>query len=982
MKVFPHLNRTKVSRWSMLTLSGSILWFSAWTRPAIATQQEPEPTPDQVTFFETKIRPVLAENCYPCHGADSQSGKLRLDSRSAMIQGGQSGTALVAGDPDSSLIIKSVRQTGQLKMPAGGRLKPEEIKDLEAWVKMGAPWPSSGPKPAEKAPLWSLQPVRMPELPKVRNTKLVRNPIDNFILAKLEAGNQSFAAEADRRTLIRRVTYDLTGLPPTQSEVDAFLNDKSPDAYEKVVDRLLSSPHYGERSARLWLDVARYADTMGYMFEVDRNFHNAYTYRDWVIRAFNEDLPYDQFITQQIAADKMPEVANGDDKRPLAALGFLTVGRRFLNNQNDIADDRIDVTMRGIEGFTVQCARCHDHKFDPIPTQDYYSLYAVFSSSQEQDLPISEKSIRDPWIQYNQRIAELDRLSKNLLATQVIKLRAKSASPTSTVSQEIKDTLQSIKVSDIPEGEKLAKLKKGFEPEELKKLQGYEEEVEKLNKFAPPKPEMAMALVDRPSAGDSYVFKRGNPANKGEPAPRRFLKALSPAGVERPHWQNGSGRLELAQAITSKNNPLTARVFVNRLWLNHFGNGIVRTPSDFGNQGDKPTHPELLDYLAATFMKEGWSIKKIQRLMVTSAAYRQTSEVTKAQFETDPDNRNLGRMNRHRLDLEQMRDTFLMASGQLDLKDVGGKSVDLWARPFTNRRAVYGYIERQNLPSIFRTFDFASPDSTSARRFQTTVPQQALFFMNSPFSIEQAKAVSARPEIMSAKDEGQRVRRLYQILFNRLPDADEEALATAYLREPVSNILSPAGPWSYGYGSYDSTKHRTRAFAPFKTFDDKGYHIGVQFPDPTFGYVVLNAFGGHPGRDLDHAAIRRWTAPANMTIHIKGSLTHRQAQGDGVRGRVVSSREGLLGEWTCHNQVVSTDIGPFQVQKGDTLDFITDAIVTDSFDSFEWSPTVESDSATKWSSRNDFGPPPPDPLDRLTLYVQALMMTNEFMFVD
>ncbi len=414
----------QASRIGLLALSVAGFFAAESVRPVSGAQGEQVITAEQAAFFETKVRPILADNCYVCHGKDTQSGGLRLDSREAMLKGGASGPALTPGSPEKSLLITSVQQIGKLKMPAGGKLKAVQIADLMSWVRMGAPWPAATAPTstvAKKAP-WSLAPVRMPQIPTVKNAKLVRNPIDNFILQKVEENGLPPAPSADARTLIRRLSYDLTGLPPTPQEVDTFVADKSPDAYDKVVDHYLNSPRYGERWARIWMDVARYADTKGYVFEEDRNYYNAYTYRDWLINAFNRDLPYDKFIVEQLAADRVPEVQNGDDKHDLAALGFLTIGRRFLNSQPDIIDDRIDVTMRGFQGFTVACARCHDHKFDPIPTQDYYSLYGVFASSSEQEAPISDKAIREPWMAYNQKVVQTEAAIHDVLAGQMIKL--------------------------------------------------------------------------------------------------------------------------------------------------------------------------------------------------------------------------------------------------------------------------------------------------------------------------------------------------------------------------------------------------------------------------------------------------------------------------------------------------------------------------------------------------------------------------------
>ncbi len=552
----------------------------------------PEPTPDGIAFFETKIRPVLAANCFSCHGKEMQMAGLRLDSRAGFVKGGESGPVVLAGDSDKSLMIQAVRHSGMTKMPPGKKLKPAEIADLEAWVKMGAPWPKTPPSKEKAKSLWSLRPVRKPAVPKVKDAQWVRNPLDAFVLAKLEAGKGKPAPAADRRTLLRRVTYDLTGLPPTAAEMDAFLADKTPEAYDKVVDRLLKSPRYGERWGRLWLDVARYADTKGYVFEEDRNYYNAYTYREWVIKAFNEDLPYDRFIVQQLAADRLPEVKDGDDKRALAALGFLTVGRRFLNSVPDIIDDRIDVTMRGFQGFTVACARCHDHKFDPIPTQDYYSLYSIFASSDEATVPISERAVREPWAKHNGQVTAAQTSIRDLILAQVKRLRAMTLVPeqAATLSAEVKAVLQALREDQVPDGDRMAKLLTAFDPAQKDRLAALRKELAELEKNAPRTPEFAMAMVDRPNPSDGVVFRRGNPGNRGAAAPRRFLMALSKPGAEREHWKNGSGRLELAKAIASRDNPLTARVLVNRVWMHHFGAGLVRTPSDFGFQASaQPT---------------------------------------------------------------------------------------------------------------------------------------------------------------------------------------------------------------------------------------------------------------------------------------------------------------------------------------------------------------------------------------------------------
>ncbi|MFZ4506766.1 MAG: PSD1 and planctomycete cytochrome C domain-containing protein [Fimbriimonas sp.] len=985
----PPLRLSFVSRpWVWLALGFATVSVAGLTpQNAGAPPAQRTPTPDELTFFETRVRPVLVNNCTSCHGKTMQMAGLRLDSLNSLVKGGDSGTSLIPGDPEKSMLIRVVKHIGPIQMPKGKKLKPNEIADLEAWVKMGAPWPQSAAQVKDGAtdkPLWSLQPVVNPPVPKVKNPTWVQNPIDSFVLARLEAKKLAPSPAADARALLRRVTYSLTGLPPTAAEVDAFLADKSPTAYEKVVDRLLASPRYGERWARHWLDVARYADTKGYVFEEDRNYYNAYTYRQWVIEALNKDLPYDQFITQQIAADRIPGVLGGDDQRPLAALGFLTVGRRFLNQPPDIMDDRIDVTMRGFQGLTVACARCHDHKFDPIPTQDYYSLYAVFASADETSLPISERAVRDPWVAHNARVAATEGSIRDLIATEVKRLRGifADAERRKSLSAEVQQALQSVRENDQPRDDNLRKVEKGFDLKETTRLATLRGVLADLKKNAPATPEFAMAMTDRANPYNGVIFKRGNPGNPGDPAPRRFLAALTKPGAERTEWAKTSGRLELAQTIASKENPLTARVFVNRVWLHHFGAGIVRTPSDFGRQGEKPTDPQLLDFLASRFMADGWSIKKLHRLIVTSATYRQSSNVSPAMFNADPENRLWGRMNRRRLDLEQTRDTLMVASGKLDTSIVGGKSVDLWNAPFAPRRAVYGFVERQNLPGTFRTFDFASPDSTNAQRFRTTVPQQALFFMNSPLAVEQARAVMERPEVKSATDDTQRLRRLYRILFGRLPDAEEAVAGLAFLKSG-GDPVGPLQVWQYGYGGYDATQKRVTLFTPFGTYADNMYRGGPALPDPNLSYLLINGQGGHPGRDLAHSVVRRWTAPISGTVRISGNLTHGQKAGDGVRARVVSSRFGLLGEWRTLNGAVGTPVASATVQVGDTLDFVVDAIDSENSDAFGWAPKiVTTDGTHSWDATANFGPPPPPAISRWVVYAQALMMTNEFVFVD
>jgi mono/diheme cytochrome c family protein len=719
------------------------------------------PSAQAVELFEKHVRPMLVTHCQQCHGPRRQQGGLRLDSRAEFLKGSDTGPVVDAARPEESLLLRVLRHDGDTKMPPKGKLPDAVLANMTEWVRLGAPWPDDAGKGATQITPpsadvrqrhWAFQPVRKPALPAVRNQSWVQTPIDAFVLARLEARGLAPAPAANRRTLVRRLSLDLTGLPPTPEEVAEFEADRTSDAYPRLVDRLLASPAYGERWGRHWLDVARYADTKGYVFQEERRYPYSYTYRDYVIQAFNDDLPYDQFVLQQLAADLLPL---GGDKRPLAAMGFLTLGRRFLNNVHDIIDDRIDVTMRGLQGLTVGCARCHDHKFDPIPTRDYYSLYGIFASCVEpKDLPL---------------IAQPEKTAATLAFEAELKKR----------EQAVADFKEKNK-------EELSAKNRKFQ-NQLRDLQKKVDEWKVTSPAAAPR---AMVLQDLPAPREARVLLRGNPGNPGPVVPRQFLEVL--AGPQRQPFRKGSGRLELAQAIASKDNPLTARVLVNRVWLGHFGAGLVRTPSNFGLRGEPPTHPELLDWLAASFVENGWSIKKLHRQILLSAAYQQSGDNAAVSI-SDPENLLLGRMSRQRLDLEALRDTLLFVAGRLD-RQRGGPAVDLVKAPFSGRRTVYGFIDRQNLPGMFRTFDFASPDATSAQRHNTTVPQQALFLMNSPFAQEQARHFSARPELVGLTDDRARIDRMHRLAYGRPAEPDEVTLGLHFL-SAARGTAGTLTPW-------------------------------------------------------------------------------------------------------------------------------------------------------------------------------------------
>ncbi len=733
--------------------------------------------PEQAEFFEKSVRPVLAEHCYKCHGPEKQKAELRLDSRAAVLKGTDLGPVVVVGKPDESSLIQSIRHQGDSKMPEKeDKLPDAQIAALSEWVRMGAPWPESdnaAPNARDEAAKkhWAFQPVRDSAAPAIADHgNWVKSELDRFILAKLEPAGIAPSAPASKYVLLRRATFDLTGLPPTAAEVAAFESDTAPDAFAKVIDRLLASPRYGERWGRYWLDVARYADTKGYVFQEERRYGFAYTYRDWVIKAFNDDLPYDQFLIHQIAADR---IAKPDDNRPLAALGFLTLGRRFLNNQQEIIDDRIDVIARGTMGLTVSCARCHDHKFDPVSQKDYYALYGVFASSVEpKDLPLLPvESDPETASRYQAERTKLEQAVDRFFAEKCGEIALASSALTGIP----------VVLPAVPR-ENLKGLINRAERDKARELAN---KIDALN-AGPLAPPRAMAMVDGPLV-EPHVFKRGNAGMPGEKVPRRFLTVLSRENAE--PFKDGSGRLELAQAIASKDNPLTARVLVNRVWLYHFGKALVRTPGDFGVRGDAPTHPELLDWLASRFVEDGWSVKKLHRRMMLSAAYQQSSDENPKAALADPENRLVWRMNRRRLDFEATRDSLLSVADRLDTA-LGGRPFDISAQPAPRRRTVYSFIDRQNLPGVFRTFDFASPDTTSPQRYVTTVPQQALYLMNSPFVIEQARALVAQPAFKESQPTAAQVQQLYTKVLARSAEPAEVEAALKFLAQPGE----PSGP--------------------------------------------------------------------------------------------------------------------------------------------------------------------------------------------
>jgi hypothetical protein len=755
--------------------AGLALALAALTAPlsAAVVGTAPAPSVQDLQFFESRIRPILVDRCYKCHSreADKIKGGLMLDTREGMLHGGDTGPAVEPGKPEDSLIVDAISyKDADLQMPPKGeRLSDQQVSDITAWIRMGAPDPRSLVAKGSSSTYggvgrdhWSFLPVRKPVVPVVDDPAWCRTPVDNFILTKLEENSMKPNPPADKYTLIRRATFDLTGLPPTEEEVQRFLVDDSPEAWAKVVDRLLASPHYGERWGRYWLDVARYADTKGDTPQrEDPRYPFAWTYRDYVIDAFNSDKPYDKFILEQLAADRLLSedirahraTSATADQRPLAALGFLTLGNRFENSTNDIINDRIDVTSKAFLGLTVSCARCHDHKFDPIPTADYYSLYNVFANTSEPK--------EEPWLHPMERSPELEAYLAKMEAAGAAKMNVELG-------------LRDLRRSELPETERGAKRRELFKQLYLANKAMIDLE------FSPAAPPKADVLIDVATPRDYPVLLRGEAQNKGPVTTRHFLSILSPDPKHPTPFRNGSGRLDLARAIASPTNPMTARVLVNRVWQQHFGTGFVSTPDDLGNQSAPPTNPELLDYLASRFVEDGWSIKKLQRLIMLSSVYQEASTGVPQYAETDPDNKLQWRYNVRQLDFEQMHDSILAIAGTIDLT-MGGRPVPIGSEGFATRRAVYAFIDRRNPAEILTQFNFPNPSVPTGKRFLTQVPQQQLFLMNSPLVIETARKLVHTPEFMALTTDELRVAQLYIDVFQRPPTAEEIRLCLHYV---------------------------------------------------------------------------------------------------------------------------------------------------------------------------------------------------------
>ncbi len=769
---------------------------------------------EHLEFFEKKIRPVLAERCYECHSAAAKKSKggLTLDTRAGLLKGGDAGPVIVPGDPEKSKLIEAVRYKNRdLQMPPKSPLSPDQMRDLEHWVKLGAPDPrteavaqNSGKRAItveEGRRFWAFQPLANPPVPKVGNQQPAStNPIDSFINAKFAEKKLTAASPADKRTLIRRATFDLTGLPPTPEEVDAFLADKSPAAYAKVLDRLLDASAYGERWGRHWLDVARYADSNG----LDENvaFGNAWRYRDYVVNSFNADKPYDRFVKEQIAGDLLPAASTPQRHEQLTALGFLSIGPKLLAEADkvklemDLIDEQIETLGRAFLGMTFGCARCHDHKFDPLPTADYYALAAIFKSTHTMDDLKTLAKWHEPEV-----ATPAERVAVEVHQKKVAEQKAVIAKLVASADKSLVTDKGLKEVPKNPESQ--------YPTHTVAELKQFRESLAKLEKDAPELPS-TMGVMDSTNIVQALpIHIRGSHLTLGPPALRGFPQVMQVASLRGEMPMQQSGRLELARWLASPEHPLTARVMVNRIWRWHFGQGLVASTDNFGILGERPSHPELLDWLARKFIAEGWSVKAMHRLIMSSAAYqRATKPAADARRSVvDPENKLLAHFPIRRLEAEEVRDAVLFVAGSLD-RTMGGKTIPVKNREFffnhtskdattydSPRRALYLPVVRNNVYDLFEQFDFPDPAVPNGNRNATVVAPQALLMLNSDLVGKAAEKFAARL-LASTGDDARRIELAYQKSYARPPTAKELARAKKFLAEFKLDSAASPSAWT------------------------------------------------------------------------------------------------------------------------------------------------------------------------------------------
>ncbi len=913
---------------------------------------------DRNLTFEQHIRPILRAHCYDCHGAvEELKGKLDLRLARLMQKGGESGPAIVPLKPDESYLLDRLRQG---EMPPGpNKLAPGEIATIERWIAGGAktarPEPESiGPGlgvTAEERSFWSFQPIRRPDVRDLSSWPVearVRTPIDALILQAAPQGSR-FSLDAERRTLVKRAYFDLIGLPPSPEEMQRWYADTGDDWYDRLVTELLASPHYGERWARHWLDVTGYADSDGYtVADAERPW--IWKYRDWVIRSLNADKPFDQFIAEQLAGDELAGPQDGDltseQIELLTATGFLRMaadgtgsGADNAEGRNQVMADTLKIIGTSLLGLSIQCAQCHDHRYDPIPQTDYFALRAVFepaldwkswkipdarrislyTAADRQRAAEIEAEAQKIAVERGQKEAEYmqQALEKELLKFEEplrTQLREAYQAPGDKRTEEQKQLLAKHPSVNISPGVLYQYL-----PQAAEDLKKYDQRMSETRAKKPVE-EFLHALVEPPNhSPETKLFHRGDHQQPKQTVTPAALTVAAPEGkrhefpLDDPSLPTTGRRLAFAKWLTGAENPLFARVIVNRVWLHHFGQSLVATPADFGKLGAAPSNPQLLDWLADEFMRQGWSLKNLHRLIMTSSVWKQRKETPRGHTELSAFPLPL-----RRLEAEAIRDRMLAATAQLDRKmfdaplgikedDTGQVIVD----GSQTRRSLYIQARRSRPVAMLHAFDAPVMETNCESRPSSTVATQSLMLINGEFILDQAAKLADR-----AASEAQ-------------PLTDE--LRAALRKIPRYREFD----WEYGYGQFDEANQRTGAFTALTHWTGSQWQAGPQLPDDRLGWALLNANGGHP--DIpQRAVIRRWTAPADGAISISGSLSHGSPNGNGIRGRIVSNRLGKAGEWKAHNSAADTAVTNLEVMAGDTIDFITDSMEDYTSDSFSW----------------------------------------------
>ncbi|MBT4867566.1 MAG: DUF1553 domain-containing protein [Planctomycetaceae bacterium] len=936
--------------------------------------------------YEQHVRPIFRTHCFDCHGATAElEGGLDLRLVRSMTKGGESGPAIVPGKPADSFLLERVT-SGEMPPGDDKRVSAKEIAILKQWLAEGAktarPEPESiGPGlgiTPEERDYWAFQPIKRPQPPQFPPAARVRSPIDALLLKAMPEG-LSFAPDADRMALIKRAYFDLIGLPPTEKELTLALSDTAADWYGRLIDRLLESPHYGERWGRHWLDVAGYADSEGHTTKDDIRPW-AWKYRDYVIASLNKDKPFDQFVVEQLAGDELVGPHSGDltpeQLELFAATGFLRMaadgtgsGANNAEGRNKVMADTIKIVTSSLLGVSVACAQCHDHRYDPIPQTDYYALRAVLEPAlnwQKWQTP-AQRRVSLYTAADRKKAAEVEAAAQKIA---VEKGKKQAEYMAQAIAAELKKYEQPLR-DQLHEAYNTAGNKRSDAQKQLLKkhpsinitpgnlYQYIPKSREDLKKFdtkiaktraGKPKEEFLRVLLEQPDqAIDTKLFHRGDHKQPKQVVQPGGLSVISPVGGRQefsandPRRPTTGRRLAFARWLTNGENPLVARVIANRIWLHHFGRGIVGTPGDFGRLGTTPSHPELLDWLADEIMQQGWSMKAMHREIMLSTAYRQSSVRSDQSKALDPDNFYYSRKPMMRLEAETIRDRMLAVAGVLDRtmfgpplaikEDDAGMVV---VNGEQKRRSIYVQVRRSQPVGMLQAFDAPVMEINCDIRTASTVATQSLMLLNGQFILTQAKALAGRV-------------------------AKETTPLTSEVSAALPKLPPTAKPiWQFGHGGFDAEK-KTVQFTPLPHFTGSAWQGGPKMPDPKTGWAIVNANGGHPGSSPGNNAIRRWIAPASGTLTITGKLSHGSGNGDGVRSRVVSSRSGLAGEWTVHNKDADTNVAGIPVEAGDTIDFVTDGITTVTSDSFAWTVelTLKGKDATagKWASNSGFHGP-------------------------